>query len=1240
MIKRIAPMLFLSLVLPLPLCAQQVGASVTGHITDPSGAVVAGATVHVTSTSTGSVYTAGSDASGIYQLPFVPIGTYTLTVEKNGFKKYEQRGIELLANQKVVQDITLQLGSVTQTVNVTSNAPILNSESGDRTDTVSAARLQPETFRGQNTIAATWLMPGVSQTSAAQKIRPWDNAGVQDEEINGGQSSGSQGGSPEQGQPSGNQTMVNGISINRGGNGTGYSPMASAVNEVTTQTTMYDAQYGWSTGGHIDTIVKNGTNRWHGHAYDYVQNTLLNAEDWGSIASNSGRQPWHFNYFGGEIGGPIKKNKIFVFYAYQLMWQIQKDPFTDTVPTAAERQGNFQGICSNASGNCSQVQLYDPATLTDTSLSTGDPGGCYYTGGGTASGFNRCRSQVGPNFMAPNVLNPAAINPIAANVLKIVPLPYITGSTLPCGGVVSAQASGLCGSFSGNITNTSASRKFVDYFPEHLGRIDWNFTDATHAYFVFAKNDLAETRSYVYSTTSSINPAESSGNNPLFRGNQFYDLQVTHTFNPTTVLEVRTGMDRYPNGGGDSTIALTDPTSLGFSPAWESLAGHYFPDLEFLNTTNGNATEYNQDGGTLPSYTASDVWTTEAVLAHTHGPHNMRFGWQRFDLADYSENPNWINGQFNFSGLFTSQNPIGPIGVTGNGTADFLLGLPATGSIYQPAYPEYWMHEESLFFQDDWHVNRRFTLNYGLRWDYAGPVHDKYNRLLNGFCLTCASPIGNIASIGGEPTLPALLGGPTFAAVGGSGSGITNRKFDNFGPRVGFAYDLGHDTVLRGGWGIIYAQQIYEPGAAPGFNQQTNVNTVPGFPGIFNPAISLANPLPSGLNPIVGSAYGLATGIGGGLAFVDPNTDLPRTQQYSFEIQHSVGRDWMFSLAYVGSRATRLDVTRQLDYVPLAEEPYLPTGQPNTSAPGGGGAATASYLSASVANPFYGNLPTAYSKLIPGTFLANAQVAQSQLLLPYPQFTSIQEQDDPVGRSSYNSLQAYVQKRMSRNLTFTAAFTWSKNLDALAFLNPQDPIPYQTYAPYDMPKQFKLNFAYYLPFGPGQRFLSQSNPLIGRIVSGWVFSATPSLMDGIPAIVPNGVEPTGAAETTPNRTLSHAFNTCWVDTSGVQHDCNIDSTPAWRQLQAGQLYEWSPAMHGVRYWGQHRLDADIEKTTKIKERYTFILRADFINAFNSSEWMYDMNNSYTSPTFGFIGPPYSTPSDDPRVVMLSLQFQF
>jgi len=1240
--NKLARILVVCVLLPFPVYAQQIGASITGRVLDPSAAAVVGATIKVTSTTTGAVYTAGSSDAGIYQLPFVRIGTYTLTAEKQGFKKYIQEGVGLTVGQKAVIDITLQLGAVTQSVSVVANAPMLQPESADRNWTIGQVRLEPEVFRGQNTIETTWLAPGVTITQGVQKIRPWDNAGTAGESINGGQAG--QGGNLQTGQTSGNQVMVDGISSNRGGNGTGFNPIASTVQEVNVQGTMYDARYGWSTGGHINTITKGGTNAWHGHAYDYLQNTRLNATDWTSLIpkpgfpKGTGRLPWHINMFGGEIGGPILKNKLFVYYAIQYIWQVQRDPFTAQVPTAAMRQGNFNGVLTTGGA---QIQLYDPSTTGSAAL--GLPA-C------SANSAVACRSQSGPLVSGNQVLQ---INPIAAKILSFIPLPNTVGNTAACPTGVSAP---VCGTFASNLVTGPQSRKFVDFFPEHSGRVDYNLSDKTVAFFRFSKNDLDETRSYIYDTVSANTPAETSGNNPLFRGNQAYAFQVTHTFNPTTVLEFRHGMDRYPNGGGNiGTGKGFDPSTLGFSSTFAGQAARFFPQINV--TSMGNLSSGQMASGSPPSYTASDIWTTEVVAAHTRGQHNLRAGFQNFILGEYSEGPGNINGFFNFNGYFTNLNPLGSIGTTGYGLADFELGYPISATINVPAWPQVFVREFSVFAQDDYHLSRKFTLNFGLRWDYAGPASDKYNRLLNGFCTTCQSPLQIPGGVVNGVAVPGmnLVGGPTFAGNNGAPNGIFHRKFDNFGPRVGFAYNAGHDTVVRGGFGIIYAQQIEYVGAAPGYSVSPSFNpTITD--GIPNPAYTFANPFPTGLPALAGNRWGLATNIGAGINFPDPDMDIPRTMQYSLEVQKGFGHNWLVSLAYVGSNSQRLNVNQPINFLPWADLPFTPSGAPN---PNG---YSASALTKQVPNPFR-TLPAtspyySYLKGNNSSYL-NSTISQQQLLLPYPQFGGLTEYYVPIGRSHYNSLQFEVNKRLSMGLEFSANLTWSKTLQATGFLNSQDPQPAQTIAPFDVTKQAKINLTYQLPFGPGRQFLANTNPVLNRIVGGWTINAVARLMDGFPMRMPTasvgnttgGLMPIpGASQKTPNPTLSHYFNTCTYTAPTAQYPngqeyantCHgVDTTPAWRLMSPFQLYEWSPYLSQIHMPGVHRVDAGIMKDTAIKERYKLRFRCDFVNAFNSAEWV-NVTPGLTagSSTWGFVGPGANTPSDDPRVIMMSLQFLF
>jgi hypothetical protein len=384
----------------------------------------------------------------------------------------------------------------------------------------------------------------------------------------------------------------------------------------------------------------------------------------------------------------------------------------------------------------------------------------------------------------------------------------------------------------------------------------------------------------------------------------------------------------------------------------------------------------------------------------------------------------------------------------------------------------------------------------------------------------------------------------------------------------------------------------------------------------------------------------LATNIGRSISFFDPDTDVPRTQQYSLELQRSFGHNWMISLAYVGSTASRLNIDRNLNFVPLADLPYTPGFQVNPTG------YTQSQLNAALPNPFAGNIPSLYASQAAGTYLTNSTIPRSYTLLPYPQFAGGVADLLPIGKSHYHSMQFEVNKRLSMGLEFSANFTWSRTMQALGFVNAQDPSPAQSVAPFDCPRQVKVNMAYFAPFGPGQKFLNTTNPVVTRLVSGWSLSATPMLMDGFPAPAPSGVMPTGASLHTQNPTLSHWFNTCWLDLNNVQHDCAgqgplfTDSTPAWKQMVAGQLIGWSPFLRGIRYVGHHRLDAGIKKETPIKERWQLIYRADFINAFNSSEWNTTLDVGYTDATFGMVGYPFSIPVDDPRVIMMSLQLRF
>jgi hypothetical protein len=1189
-IRRFSFVLFLSLLLSLPLNAQQTGASLSGHVFDPTGAPIVGAKIVITSTTTGSVYSTESDSAGIYRIPFAAVGEYTLTAEKASFKTFVQKGITLIIDQKATVDIELQLGSVSTSVTVVADAPILQVQSADRSYTVDQPRIVARSTAMLNTMESTLDAPGESFTSSSNfelGYAPYATGGMSGGVFNGGLG--------------GNNYMIDGVASSYGGTklGDAWNPIDVSVQEVSVQSTMYDAQYGWSSGGMVNTITKGGTNKWHGGAKEYITNTVLMANSYQNNVDGLPRSPDHQNQFGFNVGGPVIKNKFFVFYAYEKMIEYAPNSFTTAVPTAAEVQGNFSGLYTSAAKSA-QVLLYDPTTTT---LCPAAVAWCTGVANGTYA-----RETFSAEYGTNNTIPSSLINTVAGNVLKLIPAPN--------------HANGY--NDAGNLINLGAYRENSNIEPQDTGRADLNLSDKTHAFVRVSVNALAEDKNFVYSTPSYIDPADTTPDFPYFRNNQAYSLQVVRTFNPTTVLEFRTGMTRYqnsPGGGGEG--ANFNLSSLGFSSTYVSQAYPWFPKFSWSG--------YAGAGSTGPTgFTTYPTFNTELVLAKTHGEHNFRFGFQNYETGENSLNPGSVAGNFTFNGDLTTANPTSQTAATGNGVADFLLGDPSSAYITVQLSPAWMMHQYSLFTQDDYHISRKLTLNFGLRWDYQGTVTERHNATLAGFCATCANPL-QVSGL-------TLLGGPLFAGVAPTPRGIFNPKYANFGPRFGFAYDLGHSTVVRGGYGMIYAANFDLPGLAPGYSQNTNMLTSIQT-GIPNPAVSLQDPFPTGVLTPVGAKYGMAQNLGNSISFADRDMNIPRTQQFSLDVQHQFGHNWLLSVGYVGTRGSRLPVTQSLDYIPLADMPYTYSFQTNPTG------LTAAQLNSNVTNPFTAVPSTSpYYSLITGTYMSptSSSITNYHLTYQYPQFSGVSEAFEPIGRSRYNSLQAEFNKRMSNGLDFIVNYTWCKTMQDTTFLNAQDGAPSWSIYQYDPHQMVKINIAYYLPFGPGKQFLSSTSPVVSRLVDGWSWGASSELSQGFPIASPSGVAPTGAAESVPNPTLGQWFNSCTENAAGTATvNCPAGiTTPAWRTTVADQLVTWSPYLDHLRGPGFHQVEMSLSKKTTIEERYDLIFRADFHNAFNSLHWFGGPDTSSTDSTFGTIAPAYSTPSSDPRTIILSLKFEF
>jgi hypothetical protein len=1124
--------------------SQEFRATLTGRISDPAGAAVPSAEVTVKNAQTGDVTNTKSNDDGNYQVLFLTPGSYVVTVEKAGFKKAIREGVTLDVAAHGVVDVAMTVGDVTQSVTVSANTETLETQTADRGLTIDNSRVLNVPLMGRNPFAAAWSAPGVIQNAATQRLRPFDIAGSSSMAIGGG-------------RPSTNEVLVDGITSLLEATSVSYVPTAEAVSEFRVQATNFDAQYGWTLGGVVNMVTKNGTNEFHGSVFEFFQNTHLNANTFNSNLTGTPRQSSHINTFGGDIGGPAIKNKLFLSYTFEDIRQVIPDPFSTSVPTALQRQGNFSQTyyARDAAGNPLVQTIYDPFS----NPSSRTP----FTG---------------------NIIPASRQDAVALKVLSYVPTGSVGGDPL----------TGL-----NNLTNNGSTRKFTDFFPENTIRGDYSLSQSTRFFIRYSRNALQEERSFHYSTNSTLNPADTGNNNPFTRENHNATVQFTKTLSPTTVLDLRAGLERFKSESGSNQGEGVGPATLGFSPTFVSQAANWFPKFNWTNY---------EGAGAQPTYTSpvAQTMSFQAGLFKSIGKVNTKFGYEFRLIRGYSQSPGFNAGNFTFDQTFTGANPTSIQPSSGNALASFLLGTPQSGYIQVASEPARQEKLSSLYFQNDIRLTEKLKINLGLRWDYLGPMTDRFNQLPRGFASTTLNPIS-------PPGFP-VYGGVLFTGVKGNPRGIFDQSWGNLGPRLGAAYQLDQHTVLRGGYALIYGQTWSDPGNAPGFTQTTNMVTSIQT-GV--PANTLDNPFPGGVLQPAGSSQGLLTALGQTYTFADPAGGAPPyVQQFSVEVQREVARDFLVSAAYVGSRSSRLQVSQQLNALSV-----------------GNLALGTAALSANVPNPFAG--------LLPGTSLNGATVQQQQLLVPYPEFliNGITENFRPIGKSSYNSAQFVVTKRLSYGLSFSVAYTISKQIDQTNFANPQDVRLERVIAAWDIPQNLQINFMYQLPFGTGKPWGANLAKPVRYAVSGWEVTTLTRLQQGMPMNFPSGAAATGVNPALSNPSYARWFNTCTQLANGTLQNCQPNEAVAWTIRQPNTLQLWSSRLSSVRLPGVHNVDISVMKHNHIGERFDLLFRTDFINSFNSPQFFSGPITTVTSGNFGRISGAMDQ-SNLPRFIQLSLKLQF
>jgi len=969
-----------------------------------------------------------------------------------------------------------------------------------------------------------------------------------------------------------------------------YSPPQDAVQEVRVKAFDTDAAYGHTGSGTANQILKSGTNGLHGSLWEFVQPNDLAANTYFNNKVGAPTPVTHQNQYGLTAGGPMilpklfnGRDKLFWFFAWESMKDSQPNSTFLTVPTAAERTGDFSALLASGA----QYQLYDPNTATQ-------------------SGTTVTRKP-----FAGNIIPADRLNPIALKYLGFYPAPNVTSGVNALG-----------------VNNYLSNAPTVDDFTNFLGRMDYNMSAKSRLNFDIRATDYTQSKNNYFNNVS-------NGSN-LTRQNWGGTVDEVYTLTPRTVLDIRLNFTRLDEGHSQPGSGF-DPAQLGF-PSYLGANSNYV-QLPIVSLST-----YQAFGGsganTLPSQ-STQLFGSVVTL---RGSHTLKAGGDgrlyRLNVTQYANS----TGTFSFGNTYVrSSSSASSTVAQGQDLASFLLGLPTGGSFDINTSSSFYSYYGALFLQDDWRVSRTLTLNLGLRFDHESPYTEKYGRTVNGFDTTTPNPLSAaaIAAYAKNPVagLPAssftVPGGLTFPSANGSSGApyqIDNRSFS---PRFGFAWSparFNQKTVFRGGFAMFVSPIVISNLAITGaystnpiINQQgysaTTTFSVPG--AVVAPQVSLSNPFPTGFLAPAGSSAGLGTFNGQTVTFLNPNMQNPYSLRWNFDIQHTIGRNLMVEAAYIGNHAVHLPVAvTQLNFLPARDLSTLGTRD----------AAINTALSASAVNPFAG-LNTSQN---------TATTTVAQLLAPFPEFpvgtgaggwsgsSGVVESNLTIGSSTFHAFAFRIEKRLSHGLSLTANYMHSKLIEKDSWLNASDSGLEKRISPFDHPDRFVMGFSYELPIGKGRAL--DLGPWSNFAIGGWGINGIYSYQVGGPIVWTNGSTTSpgdyvytggpGELKVNARETNTTAFNPALFVTNSAQ-------------TFAYHVRTFSTTFPNIRADGINQLDASMLKRFNFNEKTYFQLRAEAFNLMNQAAFSAP-NVTATNASFGLI----TAQANRSRQLQFGLRFVF
>ena len=1132
-------------------------ATLSGSVTDPSGAVVPQAMVKLTSTQIGISRNFTTDPAGRYTFTQLPPATYTLSIAAGGFEAYKQTGIVLDAGQSATQNIALVIGAATQQVTVNAQASQLNTDNANIAASIDAKQVVELPLNLRNIYGLATLNSSVNNTSEGQQLlgggpNGTDNA---DQDISFLNFAGGFFGT--------SAYLLDGAwDTDPEWGAVDYVPSVDAVQEFRVQNNSFTAQYGWSTGNVVNVTTKSGTNSFHGDAYEFFRNDALDANFWFNDHNGAPKPAFSRNQFGGSAGGPLyipkvykQREKTFIFGLYEHLSLSTPLNDTFTVPNADFRAGNFAALLgpqngTDALGRPVYVgQIYDPHSTRAITAGQVDP-----KTGRIATKTGYIRDPIQNN----NITTVGAIDPIAAKLIGYYPNP---------------TNSALTNNFFATGTGPAHSN-------EYLVRVDHNFNDAARMYFRYSyKNEFKTGNPDFWGSSDPAGP----GNG---RPNSRWNLAAGYSqiFSPTFTMNITAGVELWHETSTNQSQGFL-PSSIGL-PSYLDANSPQFPVV--------NIGSQSQLGPTNSAYLVNHgpIGSVATDFIKTLGRHTLNFGFMGVELQD--DQTDIFQATLDSAGNFTSgPDPNNPVNFsTGNGLAQLELGVLDNGSSGQASTsagtsynPVVATHYLGWYLQDDWKPTSRLTLNLGIRYEIQTAPAYRHN-VASTFNPNITNPISTAVG----QTLPGAL-----QFLSSNQRGVYKTNYNNFAPRIGFSYAAQPKLVFRGGYGIFYPPSITccFPGESAGFSATTvspvTLNTISP-----NPAVTTANPWPNGYIPITGNSLGELQQVGNSVGSSFLNRKSSYVQQYLLGLQWGITSNDMLDVNYVGNHGLHM-MASSLNRSQLNPK-YLSMG--------------ASALNTLVPNPFYG-------VIAPGTSscaLDQQKVVQSQLLQPYPQYCGVSETDPPAGFSNYNALEANYNHRFSHGLTTLVSYTYSKFLDNVegnqswSYAGNQGPANNYNLAAEksvdgsDTPHSLVANYIYQLPVGRGRAVGSHMNRVEDAVIGGWEVSQIATFKSGLPLSISGANYNSYGGNPRPD-----VVGNVHVSNPTIHEWFNTGAFTYAPYGTFGTAPRYFSSLRGPHY---QNWDTSLMKNWQIKESMRLQFRAELYNTFNHPQF-YTPNTGYT-----------------------------